>query len=263
MKRKLGILALAVFFILTSAVTGTLANAAEVTATENTVTSGENVIIEQGVYARGFDLTSFFVFDGIEGVKEIDCGPLHVAVYDDEFSWELTHTENCGCESLGQNLWCNKEISNAKDQIVVVKNSGTENVYVRTVFAFEADTTEFNGDLIHLNKNTTNITWESIGQATIEGKLYDLHVATYQDVLATGQTSAPSLLQIAMDKNAENPQMSQFGDIYEIMYVSQAVETGSLSGKNLENAAQEALNNAFGKISTTNHPWIPQTTAGN
>lgn len=263
MKRKLGILALAVFFILTSAVTGTLANAAEVTATENTVTSGENVIIEQNVYARGTDWTSWFVYSELDDLKRTKCGELHVAVYGEEFNWENDKINFKWTDSVNVTFWDGNKISNAKDQIVSVKNVGTKNAYVRTVFAFEADTTEFNGDLIHLNKNTTNITWESIGQATIEGKLYDLHVATYQDVLATNQTSAPSLLQIAMDKNAENPQMSQFGDEYEIMYVSQAVETGILSGENLENAAQEALNKAFGEISTTNHPWIPQTTAGN
>ena len=74
-------------------------------------------------------------------------------------------------------------------------------------------------------------------------------VATYQNALKPGNQSHPSLLQVVMTHNATNEDMELLGDTYEILVVSQAVQTEGFAN------AETALDTAFGEITTTNHPW--------
>ena len=140
------------------------------------------------------------------------------------------------------------------DKFVTVKNTGMSDAYVRTVFAFEAGVSS-NTDLIHIVMNSTNVpdeigAWEWLGQTvTIGGVEYELAVATYQKALAPGETSIPSLKQVYLDKQATNEYCASLGDTYDILVVSQAVQAQGFSD------AKTALNEAFGEITVTNHPW--------
>lgn len=253
MKRKLGILALAVFFILTSAVTGTLANAAEASMISGegaTQTSG-NVQIKNIIAERGVDLTSLFMPDGSLSAA-LDDEPLHVAVYDDAFEWNgcTESSHNCGKTEYG--LWCSEKISNALDRMVFVKNTGEEPVYFRTWIALEADTTGFE-NLIHKNLNRTDYNWSDPFPIVIGDTKYEVLVATYASKdtqgqwtnkeLPSGYIAPPSLLQIAMDKNAGNAQMSQLGENFELRVFTQAANIID-------------LDSAFNKISEESNPWI-------
>ncbi len=121
---------------------------------------------------------------------------------------------------------------NAIDKIVTVTlDADSENAFVRTIFAFEADgTADAVGRTIFLNYNTdTDIgAWEQCKDAenkpityTKGTTVYYLYSFTYVAQFSAGNTTAPSLLQFYLDGNAEN----EFsGGSYEILAVSQAVQ---------------------------------------
>ena len=147
--------------------------------------------------------------------------------------------------------------TNVIDKFVTVKNTGKSDAYVRTVFAFEEDSS-----LIHKVLNDdTNVTesatwtWEWIdGTATIDGRPYKLAVATYTGILEPGKTTIPSLKQVYMDKTATNEYCEQFGDTYDILVYSQAVQADGFD--TVITGPNAALNEAFGVVSSTNNPWI-------
>lgn len=178
-----------------------------------------------------------------------DNKPLYPAVYPDDYDFSNptvdTDWENC-------KMW-DDQIKNAHDKIVTVKNTGKSDSYVRTWFAFE------NGKApVQRNINNTDWTWSGvIEDVTIAGTVYDLYVATYNNILKPGETTPPSLLQVALDKKATNEDVSMYGDTYEILVYSQAVQ---VEGFNDEN---HALNTAFGEIITDpkakNNPWTGVT----
>lgn len=148
--------------------------------------------------------------------------------------------------------------TNVIDKFVTVKNTGKSEAYVRTIFAFEEDSS-----LIHFVTNGDNITegatwtWEWIdGTATIDGDSYKLAVATYTQPLAAGETTIPSLKQVYMDKTADNDYCDQFGNTYDILVFSQAIQTAGFTGTDdPAGDATVALDTGFGDITTTSHPW--------
>ena len=141
---------------------------------------------------------------------------------------------------------------NVVDKFVTVKNTGDSDAYVRTLIAFEEDFS-----LIHHVGNGPDITegatweWEWLdGTFEYEGATYSLCVVTYTDVLPAGETTIPSLKQIYMNKAATNEYCEQFGDSYDILVYSQAVQSAGFDD------ATTALNEAFGEISVTANPWV-------
>ncbi|MEE0929829.1 MAG: hypothetical protein UIM53_02380, partial [Acutalibacteraceae bacterium] len=148
----------------------------------------------------------------------------------------------------GSNQLFDNSVKNVIDKFVFVKNTGRSDAYYRTVIAIECpDGTE---SLIHTNTNgNSRFDWEDIGYTTIAGVRYKLKVATYNEVLTPGEVSRPSLLQVFLGKEATNEDVAKFGDTMDILVVSQGVQTSGF-----DNAAQ-ALDEAFGDITLTNHPW--------
>ena len=145
---------------------------------------------------------------------------------------------------------------NAIDKIVTVTlQDGSEDAYVRTIFAFEAFGGENPiGNMIHLNYNedqTVGVWGQCMDGTeavtyTKNGTVYYLYMFTYKAALTSeNKTSAPSLLQFYLDSKAEN----EFsGGGYEILVLSQAVQT-----KGFESAgAVAALNTAFGVANGAN-----------
>lgn len=99
------------------------------------------------------------------------------------------------------------------------------------------------------NVNGASYDWEEVGYVTIDGVRYWVEVATYKNILAAGNQSHPSLLQVVLTHNATNEDMELLGDTYEILVASQAVQADGFAD------AETALNAGFGDITTTNHPW--------
>lgn len=150
--------------------------------------------------------------------------------------------------------------SNVVDKFVTVKNTGESDAYVRTIFAFEEDAS----DMIHIVHNGTAIkdapTWVwdfGVGNVEIDGKTYHLFVATYTGILKPGETTIPSLKQVYLDKAATNEVCAAFGETYEILVYSQAIQVaGFNTTDNQGNNAKTALNEGFGAVTPDNNPWV-------
>lgn len=171
-----------------------------------------------------------------------DGKPLYPTVTDKTFDWESGGTE----------LWDPTKINNEIDKIITVTNTGDYNAYVRTVIAFEAGNYVWEQfkEKVHLNINETDWTWEWNEETVIIGEsAFFLATATYKTPLAPGQTTAPSLLQVALDSSAENRDVERFGADYVIMAASQAIQTDGF------HVPETALETGFYKVTKDKHPF--------
>ena len=147
---------------------------------------------------------------------------------------------------------------NALDNIVTIENTGVLSAYVRTVFAFEMlETTVMDnegnpttqwvdpiGTKVHINVNGT-LTYPGV-EFEHDGVRYVVGVYAYEAMLLPGQTTNPSLLQFYLDKTVNNEFYDQVGAQYDILVLSQAVQTQGFE------SAQQALNTAFGEVNSAN-----------
>lgn len=174
-----------------------------------------------------------------------DNKPLYPAVTEGGFEWE---TE-------GSELWDPTKINNEQDKIVSLKNTGDYDAYVRTVIAFEAGgfAWEQFQKKMHLNINKTDWDWEWITEPVIIGdSAFFLGTATYKTPLEPGQTTSPSLLQVALDPSAENMDVERFGVDYVILAASQAIQTEGF------HAPQTALEDGFYQVTAQQHPFTSE-----
>ena len=180
--------------------------------------------------------------------------PLLPAVYPGDF---IPWADESEWVVPGDEAWkVVEDNSNVIDKFVTVKNTGKSDAYIRTIFAFEEDSS-----LIHYVANGANITegatwvWEeNVGTIELDGVTYSLYVATYTEAVKPGETTIPSLKQIYMDKAATNEYCEQFGDTYDILVYSQAVQADGFDS--VISGSDAALNEAFGDITSTNNPWV-------
>ena len=135
---------------------------------------------------------------------------------------------------------------------VTVENTGKSEAYVRTIFAFEHD----KDGKIHIIKNEDGAwDWIDMDVMEIDGVPYDVWVANHTDVLPAGETTAESLQQLYMDKTADNEHVEAFGAAYEVLVLSQAVQTAGFEN------AEHAFTEAFGEVDSDNlSKWL--NTAG-
>ena len=228
------------------AIGGTLAYLTDTDEDVNVMTLGQ-VKIDQLEYERVDVETENEDAD----VQEFhDNKPLLPAVTEDGFNYvpgdSYVDWDQIGKDGYTSDIWDPTKINNEVDKMVFVKNKGDWDAYVRTVFAFEAGnyTTldEFNAKM-HLNLNTTDWTWDwtetpiTIGEGT-----YFVATATYNKVLAPGALTEISLSQIALDKTATNDDVAAFGDTFQVLVQSQAVQAAGFTDP------VGALNTAFGEI---------------
>ena len=119
-------------------------------------------------------------------------------------------------------------MKNVIDKIVTVENDGTATAYVRTWFAFEQgdlSRSELESSII-LNLNSQDWTWVTVADGiSIEGNTYLIMCATYNTALEAGQTSSPSLMQLAMARSAghltESIDANKDG-VYNVLVTSEA-----------------------------------------
>jgi len=176
--------------------------------------------------------------------------PLYPAVIKDGFDWDTTDGvvdwEQIGKENYTSGIWNPQNINNELDKMVFVKNKGDWDAYVRTVFAFEAGNYETLADYlaaVHLNLNETDWTWEwSEPPVEIGGGKYFIATATYNKVLEPGALTEISLSQIALDPSVTNDDIAGFGDTFQVLVQSQAVQADGFED------ADSALTEAFGAL---------------
>lgn len=167
----------------------------------------------------------------------------------------------------GSNDLFDDTMKNVVDKFVFVENTGKTDAYYRTIVAIEAPDGLGDG-VIHTNFNANsrfdyNDEKDGVQNAadsdkfytTIDGVRYIVYEITYTDVLRPGEISRPSLLQVFLDPKTTNEDCALFGETWEILVVSQAVQTDGFTDVNT------ALDTAFGDITTTNHPWTEVTIA--
>ena len=220
----------------------------------NVMTLGK-IKIDQLEYERVDDETA----DEDAEVREFhDNKPLYPAVTDKNFDYTPGDTvvdwTQIGKDGYTSEIWNPEKINNELDKMVFVKNKGDYDAFVRTVFAFEAGNYTNVGEfeqMVHLNRNTTDYTWEWMQDmpVTIGGSKYFVVTATYNYVLEPGALTEISLSQIALDKTATNADVEAFGDTYQILVKSQAIQADGF-----DNAAT-ALHDGFGAIAADNIPW--------
>ena len=237
------------------AIGGTLAYLTDTDEDVNVMTLGQ-VKIDQLEYER-VDVES--ADDKAEVQEFRDNKPLLPAVTEDGFNYvpgeSYVDWEQIGKDGYTSDIWDPTKINNEVDKMVFVKNKGDWDAYVRTVFAFEAGSyttlDEFNAKM-HLNLNTTDFTWEWVETPmTIGEGTYFVAVATYNKVLTPGALTEISLSQIALDKPATNDDVAGFGDTYQVLVQSQAVQAAGFDDPDT------ALNEAFGKIGSDATPPTP------
>ena len=182
-----------------------------------------------------------------------DNKPLYPGVYENGYDFGTTDAKvdwtQIGKAGYTTGIWNPEKINNELDKMVFVKNKGNYDAYVRTVFAFEAGnyTTldEFNAQ-VHLHLNETDWTWEWLPTpVTIGESTYFVATATYNNILEPDKLTEISLSQIALDKAATNADVEAFGETYQILVKTQAIQAEGFS------AADIALEEGFG----SQIPW--------
>ncbi len=183
--------------------------------------------------------------------------PLFPGVYEDTFDWgtgdAYVNWDQIDKDDYTSGIWNPDKINNEQDKMVFVKNKGDFDAYVRTVFAFETlpewDYAEF-CDKIHLNLNETDWTWDWVEvPVEIGGGHYYVAVATYKYPLAPGEVTEISLSQVAMDKSVTKEEVAGFGETYQILAKSQAIQTDGFTDPKF------ALDTGFEPITADNVPW--------
>ena len=223
----------------------------------NVMTLG-NVKIDQLEYERIDDETAN---DDAEVQEFHDNKPLLPAVTDKDFDYTPGDTvvdwEQIGKDGYTSDIWNPDQINNELDKMVFVKNEGTYDAYVRTVFAFEAGNYETLDEfqaMMHLNLNNTDWFWEwseepvEIPNAEGSTTKYFIATATYNKILEPGKLTEISLSQVALDKTATNADVEAFGETYQILVKTQAIQADGFID------AATALNEGFGIVSEE-IPW--------
>jgi len=242
MKKFLTLL-LTVALTATLAITGTIAYLTDTDQEVNTMTLG-NVQIEQIEQER--DTTGKLV-----PFKQAK--PLFPAVYEGNSANDSIPWANATAWPVANDeAWKTVELGadkNVVDKFVTVKNEGESDAYIRTIIAYEGD--PISGKDIHIVHNAASNTGSAVQtkeleNVVIDGVRYDIIVYTYKDKLESGKTTIPSLKQIYMDHTCGNDDVAKYGETYDILVLSQAVQTEGFTN------AVEALNAGFGEANETN-----------
>ena len=250
MKKKILALGLCVAMLAIAVISGSLAYFTDTDADVNVMALGNVKIIQNetdrngDAFVNGQDL-----FPAVKGENYL--------------TKDGSMTDTDGETEL--KIW-DKSIENEIDKFVSVTNGGTEDAYVRTILAFETvrsyeegSSTEWtdlhdhfflvNGDYTYLKDDAGKFVY-----ATIDGTEYVLAVKTYADPLEAGETTTASLRQFALTWEAGNEVYDFFGEVYDILALSQAVQTAGFTN------AEDALDEAFGEVTSENVvEWFTET----
>lgn len=233
MKKKIVAFMLVISMLAIALIGGTLAYFTDFDAAKNVMTMG-NVDIEQIELERGPEgsLIPFtqdkFVFPAVGEAK-----------------WEDEAIE------VGGGVQKVFDVENVIDKFVYVKNTGANDVYVRTIVAIEAPNYDPN-DLIHVNVNNTDgVTMTDWAAVEIDGVQYVYSVFTYTKALAPDAETPVSLAQVYLDPVTTKADAAAYNGQWTILCLSQAVQEAGFPD------AATALNEAFGEATAANvKDWL-------
>lgn len=239
MKKSTLLMVLSLVLALTVGLGTTLAYLTDTDADVNVMTLG-NVDILQNEQQWNEDKTELEEFENDK--------PLYP--YVGTLSWTNTGYENGAYRQF--------DVENAVDKYVTVTNTGKSPAYVRTLIALEMGQYENLQDFaksgigLSINKENGDEfdfpgTWvwhsDEDFMVEIDGKLYNVMVAEHQEPVEPGETTIPSLLQIYLNKTADNEEVEMLdgngNGKYDILVLSQAVQTAGFED------AHTALHEAF------------------
>lgn len=245
--KKILLMGVAYVLVAVLAIGGTIAYLQDSDSDVNVMTLG-NVSIEQIEQQRVDDNANQTLLE-----KFVNDKPLYPAVFEGncinwapEDEWVVA----------GEQAWkVVEDNENVVDKFVTVKNTGKSDAYVRTLIAYEGDAVYGpNGDYIHIVTNGSNVSPEIaidfVGYINIKGVDYTVFEYTYSESLAAGKTTVPSLKQVYMNKKADNDVVEYYGETYDILVISQAVQTAGFAD------AKTALETGFGKSSESVGEWF-------
>ena len=161
------------------------------------------------------------------------------------------------------------------DKIVVAENTGSLNAYVRTFVAIpahyylDANKQEQSVNWLHLDVNKEGWVWASdpVRNVMIDGICYDIHYATYENVLAPGQFTPPSLLGFYLDSNVSQKKQNytyknEDGEInlgpeaaLTILVATEASQANVFEADSTRIASVVAMDETYGVPSAARHPW--------
>ena len=194
-----------------------------------------------------------------------DDKPMYPAVIDKEkFNWTAGDSyvdwEQIGKEDYTSSIWNPEQINNEVDKMVFVKNKGTYDAFVRTVFAFEAGQYENLDEFlkaVHMNRNETDWTWDwnttPVAIPNKDGTVttnYFIATATYNKAVQPGELTEISLAQLALDPAVTNEDLKAFGDTYQVLVKSQAIQADGFENELLskQELIKSALDEGFGAV---------------
>ena len=194
-----------------------------------------------------------------------DDKPMYPAVIDKEkFNWTAGDSyvdwEQIGKEDYTSSIWNPEQINNEVDKMVFVKNKGTYDAYVRTVFAFEAGQYENLDEFlkaVHMNRNETDWSWDwnttPVAIPNKDGTVttnYFIATATYNKAVQPGELTELSLAQLALDPAVTNEDLKAFGDTYQVLVKSQAIQADGFENELLskQELIKSALDEGFGAV---------------
>lgn len=264
-RTRIIVLALAFVMIIASVFGATYAYLTDTDSAENVMVLG-NVNIEQTECQRVVDENGDFVKNSetsylLEEFKQAK--PAYPAVYQNgKVEWDSFYQPWDQVGAPGSNDVFNPSVKNVVDKFVFVENTGKTDAYYRTIIAVEIPE-GVDSSLIHVNLNgnsrfdyNDDVAGSQKGKdsdgfyTTVNGVRYFVYTATYTEVLTPGEVSRPSLLQVFLDPLATNEDCAAFGDTWDVLTFTQAVQVAGFE------SADAALDAAFGDISADNHPWI-------
>ena len=260
MKNKKAIIGLGAIATLLFGVASSIAYLTDTESDVNVMTVG-NVKISQLEYERVVDANGNWVVEnGMEKLQPYTQNkPISPAVYKDgTVKWDDRKDANGNdyyqtwsqIEAPGANQLFDDSVKNVIDKFIFVENTGRKDAYYRTIVAIEEPEGVYE-NAIHINDTGLNkFVKNYIGHTVINGTRFYLIEYLYTEKLTAGEISRPSFLQAFLDPKTSNEDVELFGDTFEILAVSQAVQTDGFD------SAKEALDEAFGVTTTTHHPWL-------
>lgn len=250
MKNKKAIIGLGAIATLLFGVASSIAYLTDTDTTVNVMTVG-NVKIEQLEYERVLDANGNATSE-LQPYSQLK--PIVPAVYktaDKKEDWSNALFDWSSVGAEGKTKVFHEDMKNVIDKFVLVENTGKKDAYVRTIVAIEEPAALVVGyERIHINYNDTQYALEVKGSINIEGVRYAVLEFTHNEVLEAGQTSLPSLAQVYLDPKTTSEEVELFGDTFEILAISQAVQTDGFD------SAKEALDEAFGKTAEKAAEWF-------
>lgn len=254
MKNKKAIVGLGAVAALLLGVATSTAYLTDDSSDSNVMTVG-NVKIEQLEYERVVDEDGKWVVEnGMEKIQPYTQNkPIVPAVYKDGIiKWDDRNGSSDYYQTWeqinapGKNQLFDESVRNVVDKFIFVKNTGRKDAYYRTIVAIE-DPEGINENAIHINDTGLDKFEKNyIGHTVINGTRYYVIEYLYTDILAPGAISYPSFLQAFLDPITSNKDVELFGNTFEILAVSQAVQTDGFD------SAKEALTEAFGEVTKSN-----------